>query len=179
MSRKFRRPAVQLTSLLDLLFVMVFLSLLQTKSTPPAAEAAKVADSPKVEEAKPEAPKAEIKPVKKKIPITATFHFYATARNPEVPTGTYAVSGTFNRENGRLQLSGEQWIKRPEGYDMVPLTGRVAKDGKTLTGRIEFPDCKEFTLRKTSKGDGQEIAGKWEGSYVCFQGETGLTLTIH
>lgn len=170
-----KRPVVQLTSLLDLLFVMIFVSLLQTKS----------ASAPNKNEAPPEpvakketAPVMEPAPVKKAvIPVTAVFHFYATVRSPEVPTGTYSMRGSYNKESGEIELGGTAWINRPSGYDMVPLKGRIGNN-ETFTGRIEFQDCEQFTLRRTSRIPGSDIGGNWEGSYVCFQGETGLTLTI-
>jgi hypothetical protein len=183
MMRRYRRPTVQLTSLLDLLFVMIFLSLLQTKNPPAPTE-----DKPAtpVTEAKPPAPITEKvaaptapapeKPAK--ITVNAIFHFYSTPRNQQVPTGTFAMNGTFNQQNGQLELGGVSWINRPEHYDMIPLKGKIDAAGATFTGRIEFQDCEEFTLKRTSKISGSSIAGKWEGKYICSQGETGLTLTL-
>ena len=174
MRKQIKRPVVQLTSLLDLLFVMIFVSLLQTKSTPSNAQAK---TETKPVETKVEPKPAPVKEEPKIIPVTAVFHFYATTRSPEVPTGTYSMRGSYNRENGELELGGSAWINRPAGYDMVPLKGRIGSD-ETFTGRIEFQDCEEFTLRRTTRIPGLDIGGNWEGSYVCFQGETGLTLTI-
>jgi hypothetical protein len=172
--RRYKRPAVQLTSLLDLLFVMVFLSLLQTKTTPTAPEPA-VAATPEVRPKEVKVPKPRPAPVP--APISAVFHFYATARNPDVPTGTFAMHGKYKDEAGELELYGVSWINRPsENVDMVPLKGRV--EGKFLRGRVDHQGCAEFVLTRTSTNAGSSLAGKWEGRYVCAQGETGLTLTI-
>lgn len=168
--RRYKRPVVQLTSLLDLLFVMIFVSLMQTKGTPP-----KAAESPKVEP-KVEAPK-EVAPTGK-IAVSATFNFFAPASNPGLPEGSYAMEGTFNQDTGFLQLGGVEWLNRPANYEMVPLKGTIDSAREVFTGNIEFPDCREFTLKRISKGSGSPIAGKWKGSYVCSQGETGLILTF-
>lgn len=174
---KRQRKTVELTSLLDLLFVMIFLSLLQTKN-PPAKAEPEVAQKPKEETP------AEVKPVEVKpktatiLPVTAIFHFYGVNNNPDQPVGTYAMNGTFDKKSGELALGGVSWISRPEGYDMVPLKGRINGAANSFTGKIDFQDCEEFTLKRKSKIAGSDIAGEWAGSYVCFQGETGLTLTI-
>lgn len=178
--RKRRKPTVQLTSLLDLLFIMIFISLIQSKQLPYMVtmdtDHTKI-ETPEVEIKETETPPPQpTEPVVQ--PITAIFHFYATSQNPEVPTGTYAMEGTFNNETGELRLGGVSWINRPPGYDMVPLNGEIAPNAVEFTGRIEFHGCEQFTLRRTSQISNSHIAGKWEGSYTCTQGETGLTLTI-
>lgn len=166
--KKRKKPTVQLTSLLDLLFIMIFISLIQSKERPLISQPQAQAEVTKEVQ--------ETKPVN--LPITAVFHFYATSQNPRIPTGTFAMEGTFNTDSRQLRLGGVSWINRPDGYDMIPLNGKIASSGMELTGRIEFHGCEEFTLRRTSQISNSAIAGKWEGKYVCSQGETGLTLTI-
>ena len=176
--RKRKKPTIQLTSLLDLLFIMIFISLLQTKEMPTATEreqetTQKVVEKPtEIEEAK-ESTESPI------LQITAIFHFHSTPENPEVPTGTFAMQGEFNSTDGTLSLGGVSWINRPSGYDMIPLHGVISQDQRELTGRIEFPGCEEFTLRRTSLiSSSSPISGSWEGVYRCTQGTTGLSLTI-
>lgn len=185
MKKKLKKPVVQLTSLLDLLFVMIFVLLLQSKAPPtkgePAPKAepvAKVETPKKIEQPKKIEP-VPPKPVKPtKISMGAIFHFYATAKSPSVPTGIYSMQGSYNTKSGELKLGGTNWVKRPNGYDMVPLSGVIDEKAGTFTGRIEFQGCKEFTLYRTLNNTGSPVAGKWEGSYTCSQGETGLTLTL-
>jgi len=182
MKKKLKKPVVQLTSLLDLLFVMIFVLLLQSKAAPTKAE-----PTPKPEpkpiakvEPKPE-PKPTPKP-KKVVPkifaLEAVFHFYATAASPNVPTGIYAMQGSYNAKNGRLSLAGTKWVKQVPNFGMVPLSGFIDEKTGTFTGRIEFQNCEEFSLYKTQSDTGSPVAGKWEGTYTCGQGETGLTLTL-
>jgi hypothetical protein len=171
MIKRYKKPTVQLTSLLDLLFCMIFVSLLQSK-TPVVKESPK-ADLPKEEVQTP----APVKPDPTTL-VNAVFHFYKTSLNPSLPTGTYAMAGTYNSDTRELRLGGVSWINRPSGYDMVPLKGTISEDGFQFVGRIEFIDCQTFILKRTSKITGSPIAGKWEGTYTCLQGETGLTLTL-
>lgn len=172
MMRRYKKPVVQLTSLLDLLFVMVFASLLQTKATPAKTEP-KPVEVTKTEEKK-EAPK----PVPQKHSISAVFNFYATSRSPSVPNGSYQMEGSFDEKTGVLNLNGSQWINRPAHYDMVPLRGKVNEGRSLFTGKIEFPGCREFTLKRIPKNGRSPLAGTWQGAYICSQGETGLTVEI-
>jgi hypothetical protein len=175
MIRRYKKPTVQLTSLLDLLFCMIFVSLLQTKAPVSKDEKPKEVENKEVTKV---APVKVEKQEQQTLPINAIFHFYKTSKNPDLPTGTYAMNGSFDQNTKSIKLGGVSWINRPAGYDMVPLNGIISEDGFKLTGRIEFQDCQTFTLVRTSKISGSPIAGKWEGVYDCLQGETGLTLTI-
>lgn len=183
MDRPYRRPrkqAVSLTSLLDLLFVMIFVSLLQQKTAPTKAEPKKVVSKPKVVEAKKDTPKPKkpAPPVKVVHSIRATFNFYGTNSNPSIPNGSFLMSGQYNSKDGRLELGGMAWITRPKNYDMVPLSGTIDPKTGVFKGRVEFIGCKEFTLKRKIQEKGSPISGEWVGSYDCSQGETGLTLTI-
>lgn len=170
--RRKKPTTIQLTSLLDLLFVMVFVSLLQQKTPVPDTKPKPMPKVVKKEISKPV-------PVKKVASdIEATFHFYATSKNPKIPSGKYLMRGVFNSKTRELKLGGISWMDRPKNYDMVPLSGKIGPSNKTFTGRIEFPSCKQFTLEKTSTRGSSPIGGEWKGTYECGQGPTGLTLTI-
>ncbi len=168
--RRKKPTTIQLTSLLDLLFVMVFVSLLQQKTPVPDTKAkpvTKVVKKPVVAQKK-----------NTSSSIEATFHFYGTAQNPNLPKGKYLMRGVYDTKTRELKLGGIGWMERPKNYDMVPLSGKIGPSNKTFTGRIEFQSCKEFTLQRTSSKGSSPISGEWKGSYECGQGATGLTLTI-
>lgn len=184
MSRTYRGPkkqAVQLTSLLDLLFVMIFVSLIQQKEIVPKKAKPKK-QKKTVAKVKVVAPKkVKPKPVPKapvKYSISATFNFYATNATPNIPNGKYLMQGTFDSKNGKLKLGGVGWIQRPKHYDMVPLSGVIDTKKDLFSGRIEFIGCKLFNLTRKIKGSKTPISGQWIGQYDCTQGATGLTLTI-
>lgn len=171
MYKRRKKPTVELTSLLDLLFVMIFLSLIQQKGVK-----APVKPTPaKVTKATP----TKAVPVKKVHSVSAVFNFYETPSNPGIPVGAYRMQGRYDEKTGLLSLGGVNWMNRPKGYDMVPLSGKINAAGNLFTGRIEFQGCKQFTLRKTAKVQSSNpLTGEWKGVYDCQQGSTGLTLSI-
>lgn len=167
MDRPYRRPkkvVVSLTSLLDLLFVMIFVSLIQQKEITPKAE---VKSKPVAE-----------KRVQTNFDIKATFNFYGTTENANLPSGKFIMAGQFNKNSKELSLGGVAWIERPPKYDMVPLSGKIDPQTGTFVGRVEAIGCKQFTLSRKLKRSETPISGEWVGHYDCAQGKTGLTLTI-
>jgi hypothetical protein len=175
---KRKKPTtVQLTSLLDLLFVMVFVSLLQQK-TPISEPSKKPVEKSVAQPVKKTKVKTPTVSNRTSFDIEATFEFYGTTNNPNLPKGKYLMRGVFDEKTRELKLAGISWIDRPKNYDMVPLSGKIGTSGKTFTGRIEFPSCKQFTLERISNVGADNISGEWKGSYQCGQGSTGLTLNI-
>lgn len=168
MERRYKGPkkqAVSLTSLLDLLFVMIFVSLIQQKNPPIKKESVTI-----------KKPVPIVKPLN--YDIKAIFHFYSSQSNSKLPSGKYRMKGTFKEKTQDLKLGGVAWIKRPERYDMVPLSGKIDPKKDLFTGKIDAPGCKTFSLKRSVKTNSTPVSGKWKGSYSCGQGKTGLTLTI-
>lgn len=79
---------------------------------------------------------------------TGVFHFYADPSNPNVPTGCFAMAGTFDRSTGQLHLLGDHWIIQPPGYEMVGLDGQLNGTGGGLGGTVAHPYCSTFTLTR-------------------------------
>lgn len=179
--KKSKKTTVQLTSLLDLLFVMIFVSLIQQKEIVPSKKPIPekkpkpVAAKPVV---KPKPKKPTPRPVLKTYPVSAVFKFYGTPGNPNIPGGEYMMQGSFDEKTRDLKLGGVNWLNRPPGYDMVPLTGKIEKTHTLFKGKVDFPGCKLFTLTRKETFSHSPISGVWEGIYDCSQGPTGLTLTI-
>jgi len=169
--KKRRRTTIELTSLLDLLFVMIFVSLIQNK-------AAQIPPIP-IPKPTPKIVTAKAAPViPSKYSVAAEFHFHATPGSPNLPSGKYDMQGSFNKKTGELRLTGINWLQRPTGYDMVPLKGIIEQTHTLFKGRVDFPGCKLFNLRRTQTLNKSPISGVWKGIYDCSQGPTGLTLTI-
>lgn len=67
------------------------------------------------------------------------------------PTGTqgaYLLRGTCYPSNGRMTLIPQAWVQQPPGYMMVGLSGIVANNGQSFTGRMLHRSCGEFTFSR-------------------------------
>jgi hypothetical protein len=81
--------------------------------------------------------------------ITATFNFGPVPENPEVPTGSYRMTGTYDAATRHMKLSGVKWINAPLGYAMVGLDGHMKSSGQTISGHV--PDlfgCTNFEIHR-------------------------------
>lgn len=172
--KKSKKTTVQLTSLLDLLFVMIFLSLIQQKQVVPTKKTpTKVV---KKEVVKP-APKPVEKQIPKMIDVKAVFSFYPTTKTKmNDVTGEYLMEGVYVTESGKLNLYGVKPINLNPNIAMVPLNGKINKEQTVYSGIVDSIGCEKFEVKKVSSGSG--LKGKWVGTYSCAQGETGLTLII-
>jgi hypothetical protein len=76
--------------------------------------------------------------------ITALFHFYADASNPDVPEGCFEMHGTFDRGTRHIDLRAGRWLLQPYGYITVDLSGIMS--GGTISGSVIGPACTTFEL---------------------------------
>jgi hypothetical protein len=83
--------------------------------------------------------------------LTATFSFYAVPDNPGVPSGSFTMTGTYSAAG--VDLTHNQWISQPAGYEMVDLSsGPPVQDGTVLAGSVTTPGCSTFTVTRGSAG---------------------------
>jgi hypothetical protein len=75
--------------------------------------------------------------------LSAKFAFSADPSNPDVPSGSFAMQGTY--VNGRLSLQGDHWIDEPVGYIMVDLTADVGPNDHTINGAVSA-GCSTFSV---------------------------------
>ena len=80
--------------------------------------------------------------------LEAIFAFYADDSNPDVPTGRYTMTGSFNPDGNVVDLNVGEWIEQLGGYVMVPLDGTLNAEGNTITGTVDNPGCTEFTVQR-------------------------------
>jgi hypothetical protein len=79
--------------------------------------------------------------------LTAIFHFRKIPQNPDVPEGSYKLSGTL--EDGKLRLRKDAWIDRPKGFVMVGLNARVTDPHpQKLIGAVTNFSCDSFTITR-------------------------------
>ncbi|MCW2938408.1 MAG: serine/threonine protein kinase [Actinomycetia bacterium] len=81
--------------------------------------------------------------------VAATFSFFPLPSNPNVPSGSYAMTGTYTAIG--LSLKQDHWIDQPSGYEMVDLVAPPIEGGNTLSGTVEAAGrgCTTFSLRKS------------------------------
>jgi hypothetical protein len=83
--------------------------------------------------------------------LAATFNFYALPDNPDVPSGSFTMTGTYSAAG--VDLIHDQWISQPAGYEMVDLSsGPPVQGGTALTGNVTTPGCSTFTVTRGSAG---------------------------
>ncbi len=76
--------------------------------------------------------------------------FFALPENPDVPSGSYKVEGSFEPRSHGFTMKGVSWITRPSGYQMVDASGTLSSDGTRIAGRIEFIGCTDFMMTRKS-----------------------------
>ena len=83
--------------------------------------------------------------------LTATFSFYAVPDNPGVPSGSFTMTGSYSAAG--VNLTHDQWISQPAGWEMVDLSsGPPSQDGTVLAGSITTPGCSTFTVTRGNAG---------------------------
>jgi hypothetical protein len=79
--------------------------------------------------------------------ISAIFYFPMPGGMPgRSASGSYSMSGTYNPRNGQFRLEPQQWINRPQGFNMIGLAGAFDPRTRRLTGNIPSFGCSRFEL---------------------------------
>lgn len=81
--------------------------------------------------------------------MEAVFNFYPTKQNPHIQPGSFSLAGQFS-EGGSFNLHPKAWIKRPPGYRMVGLSGKLNSDFSKISGLVKFSGCSNFQLVKNT-----------------------------
>jgi hypothetical protein len=78
----------------------------------------------------------------------ATFNFYPVPSNPDVPSGSFGMTGTYSPTG--VVLTQDYWIHQPPGYIMVNLFGTLQGDdifSGDITG-ANTAGCTTFSVSK-------------------------------
>ena len=79
------------------------------------------------------------------------FAFHALPENPDVPSGRFAIEGTFDATTQGVQVKGARWLEQPTGYEMVDLSGTLSADERTIAGTVDFTSCSDFRVTLEGK----------------------------
>jgi hypothetical protein len=78
--------------------------------------------------------------------LMAVVAFYAVASNPNVPDGSYEMTGSYSAAGG-LVLTPDHWISQPAGYEMVGLSG-PPPSGNSMHGTVQSAGCTTFSVTR-------------------------------
>jgi len=81
--------------------------------------------------------------------MSAIFAFSPNPQNPTVLRGSYKMQGGFDVD-GDVNLTPNEWIKRPDGYGWVGMKGSIDGSNNILSGVITATNCGEFEVKRIS-----------------------------
>ena len=85
--------------------------------------------------------------------LEAIFSFYPMPNNDRGKSGSYKMTGKYNKDTLRIQLEGKEWIDKPSGYYMVNINGMLNPATNAIVyeyyGMRAFPKTIADTLDKT------------------------------
>jgi hypothetical protein len=81
----------------------------------------------------------------------AIFDFGPHPGNPELPAGSFRLTGTVRTIGSELalELIPDRWIHQPDGYVMVGFHAETDRARRWLRGAITDPSCETLELRRT------------------------------
>jgi hypothetical protein len=78
--------------------------------------------------------------------LQATVDFYSVSSNPDVPNGSYVMTGDYS-SSGSLVLTPDHWIDQPPGYQMVGFSS-PGPSGGSMQGTVQYDGCSTFSVSK-------------------------------
>ncbi len=85
------------------------------------------------------------------LSFNGSFSFFALPQNPGVPSGSFAIAGTFDPQSRRIAIEAVRWIEQPPGYIMVGMTGTVSADLTSIVGNLTHPSCAGLSVSRKGK----------------------------
>ncbi len=74
--------------------------------------------------------------------LDAVFEFYSPR---DRAAGSFRLAGSIS-STGEFVLRPTEWVRRPTGYTMVGIRGRLAQEGRDANGRVESAGCGTFSV---------------------------------
>lgn len=79
------------------------------------------------------------------------FKFYPTVKSPNVPSGTYEVSGQYDAETKRALINPGKWINRPRGYYNTVIVGSFDAANDSFSGMFQgIVGCTSFEAKRNA-----------------------------
>lgn len=83
--------------------------------------------------------------------VRALYAFYAHETNPRVPSGCYELSGLYDAATGAIEFEPAGWLRRPDGFFPVGLSGDVDLEAGTIDGAVLGFSCTGFSLTRVDE----------------------------
>ncbi len=80
--------------------------------------------------------------------VSGTREFYPTPGDPARATGSFHVSGIFQRRSREISLIAGDWIKQPPGYLKCSFVGAIDSSGERMAGIAPGCPCGRFELQR-------------------------------
>ena len=80
--------------------------------------------------------------------IDAIFRFREHEDNPGVPSGSFAMEGSFDAATGALDLDATDWINQPTNFLTVDLSGLLSSREERISGEVSNAACSTFSVVK-------------------------------
>ncbi|MCL2469556.1 MAG: hypothetical protein FWF24_04925 [Alphaproteobacteria bacterium] len=90
------------------------------------------------------------------------FSFFPTEKNPDVPAGSYRVSGEYDEDTLRILINPGKWIKQPEGFQNTIIIGSFDPVRQSFSGFFQgITGCTSFeAMRHEVKTEVKKAAVK-------------------
>ena len=85
--------------------------------------------------------------------VAAKFDFGPLPQNPDVPRGSYSMSGELALGTGgviTVKLRPLSWLRQPPNYIMVGIDGVIDRERRRLLGRIAHTSCAGVDLTRSN-----------------------------
>jgi hypothetical protein len=92
--------------------------------------------------------KIEIPKVESDGSVEAICSFSALPTNPSVPSGSFSAIGGIDYPSLRVTLEPQEWIERPEDYNLIGFMGYLRVEDSTLTNTVSAGNYTEFEVTK-------------------------------
>lgn len=63
---------------------------------------------------------------------SGTFFFSPTPTNPKIPSGSYTITGGYDKATGKVTFASDEWISHPDGYTLIDFYGYLDLKNKKI-----------------------------------------------
>jgi hypothetical protein len=88
--------------------------------------------------------------------IDAVFLFSAHPKNPNVPSGSFRMTGNLEISSSKdipdlLDLKATTWMNRPADWVTIDLRGDISSSKRRITGNVLTSGCSTFNVVKRER----------------------------